>query len=588
MCGIFIVINKKSKPVNLPKCRKALNEMYRRGPDWNFYKIIKKNIFFGQVVLSMTGKVKKDINQHYSASKNYFIVFNGEIYNYKNLGTKYLNQYPNDNIPDTKVLADLFDFKDTSQINPLLDGMYAYVVYDLKKNRLLISRDPQGEKSLYIYENDKHIIISSEVNPIVHYTNDIEINSEILKSYFYSRHFLQFDKTIFKRIRNLEPGVLTSLNLSTFKFSNLQNNSLNSYINENEFRRNLLRNENDLVEELDSLLKSNLKEMIPSNRNFASIVSGGIDSGLISNYICKISKPSKLIHLNHVGKDKLSGHIKFFEEKIGKKISQYKINVNYYKKNLIKSLNICNSPISSHDFVGKFIISDKIKKINCKALFGGDGADELFGGYDTYRQNIKNYKQNYSAYTKLIIPTLFAKNNEFYNYKKKLDINWKKCLESYHFVKNNDQQNRLAMMLLDSTIQLSSVGLRGCDLMSMYHSVETRSVFLRKDIVKFALNLPLKFKIDIKKNSLMNTKILLKKVFLKHFPHKLLLKKQGFAGFPNEMVNFLGPYNKYIINDVLKFNNLNDKINKLDRATCWKIYNIEMYLRTYSRLYNFN
>ena len=86
----------------------------------------------------------------------------------------------------------------------------------------------------------------------------------------------------------------------------------------------------------------------------------------------------------------------------------------------------------------------------------------------------------------------------------------------------------------------------------------------------------------------MNTKILLKKVFLKHFPHKLLLKKQGFAGFPNEMVNFLGPYNKYIINDVLKFNNLNDKINKLDRATCWKIYNIEMYLRTYSRLYNFN
>ena len=66
------------------------------------------------------------------------------------------------------------------------------------------------------------------------------------------------------------------------------------------------------------------------------------------------------------------------------------------------------------------------------------------------------------------------------------------------------------------------------------------------------------------------------------------LKKQGFAGFPNEMVNFLGPYNKYIINDVLKFNNLNDKINKLDRATCWKIYNIEMYLRTYSRLYNFN
>ena len=79
MCGIFIVINKKSQPLNLSKCKIALNTMNRRGPDWNFYKIIKKNIFFGQVVLSMTGKIKKDIGQHYSASKNYFIVYNGEI-----------------------------------------------------------------------------------------------------------------------------------------------------------------------------------------------------------------------------------------------------------------------------------------------------------------------------------------------------------------------------------------------------------------------------------------------------------------------------------------------------------------------------
>ena len=588
MCGIFIVINKKSQPLNLSKCKLALNKMHRRGPDWNFYKIIKRNIFFGQVVLSMTGKIKKDIGQHYSASKNYFIVFNGEIYNYKNLGTKYLNQYPGDNIPDTKVLVNLFDIKDIKQINPLLDGMFAYVVYDLKKNRLIISRDPQGEKSLYIYENDKHIIISSEVNPIVQFTNDSEINNGILKSYFYSRHFLQFDKTIFKRIRNLEPGISTSLNLTTFKFTNLQDNSLHNHINENEFNRNLLRSENDLVEELDFLLKKNLKEMIPTNRNFASIVSGGIDSGLISNYICKISEPRKLINLNHVGKDKLSSHIKFFEKNINRKISQYKINAYYYKKNLIKCLNICNSPINSHDFVGKFIISDKINKIKCKALFGGDGADELFGGYDTYRQKIKNNRHNYSAYTKLIIPTLFSKNSEFYNYKKKLDTNWNKCLESYHFIKNGDKQNRLAMMLLDSTIQLSSVGLRGCDLMSMYHSVETRSVFLRKEIVKFALNLPLKFKINLKKNNLMNTKILLKKVFLRYFPHKLLLKKQGFAGFPNEMVNFLGPYNDFIIKDVLKINNFNTRINKLDRATSWKIYNIEMYLRTYSSSYNFS
>ena len=140
------------------------------------------------------------------------------------------------------------------------------------------------------------------------------------------------------------------------------------------------------------------------------------------------------------------------------------------------------------------------------------------------------------------------------------------------------------MMLMDSTIQLTSNGLRGCDLMSMYYSVESRSVFLRKEIVKFALNLPLEFKINLKQNNVMITKNLLKKVFLKYFPYQLVLKKQGFAGFPNEMVNFLGPFENYIIKDLFKIYNFNEAITNVDRATAWKIYNTELYLRKISDL----
>ena len=114
MCGIFIVINKKSEGLDLKKCKKSLNVMYRRGPDWSFYNVPNRNIFIGQVVLSMTGKLKKNIKQHYSISKNYFIVFNGEIYNYKNLGIEYLNQVVGKDISDTKILVSLFDFKEKS------------------------------------------------------------------------------------------------------------------------------------------------------------------------------------------------------------------------------------------------------------------------------------------------------------------------------------------------------------------------------------------------------------------------------------------------------------------------------------------
>ena len=579
MCGIFIVINKKSQHLNVSKCKKALNQMYRRGPDWSFYKIPKNNVFIGQVVLSMTGKIKKDIKQHYSNSKKYFIVFNGEVYNYKNLSVNFLSQEVDNNISDTNILVNLFDIKEINQINSLLDGMYAYVVYDKENNQLIIGRDPQGEKTLYIYENDSQIVISSEVNPIIQYTNDNEINVDILKSYFYTRHFIQFDKTIFQRIKIFEPGSTNILNLKNFKLKILSINTIRSYVDEKEFNRNLKRNETDLVEELDFLLKKNLKEMIPVNRVFASILSGGIDSSLVSNYLCKISKPKKLIFLDHVGKDALSSEIKYFEKYINKKITQYKIDAKYYKENLIKCLKICNSPIHSHDFVGQFIISHKINKIGCRALFGGVGADELFGGYETYRQNIEDPNINYSNYTKLIEPKLFSKNKEFYFFKERIDDNWKKCLESYSFIKDKNHQNRLAMMLMDSTIQLTSSALKSCDLMSMYYSVESRSVFLRKEIVKFALNLPLKFKINLKQNNVMSTKILLKKVFLKYFPYKLVFKKQGFAGFPNEMKNFLGSTKKYKIKDSFKINNFDKVINHTDRATAWKIYNTEMYLR---------
>tara|TARA_Y100000590_G_scaffold454410_1_gene601183 strand:+ start:304 stop:2070 length:1767 start_codon:yes stop_codon:yes gene_type:complete len=582
MCGIFIVINKKSQPLNISKCKKSLDSMYRRGPDWSFYKIVKQNIFIGQVVLSMTGKIKKNINEHYSTSKNYFVVFNGEIYNYKNLFYSYLNRRADENTSDTNVLVNLFDRKELNQINKSLDGMYAYVVYDKIKNQLIVSRDPQGEKSLYLYENENLIIISSEVNPIIQYTKDDEINIDTLKTYFYTRHFLQLNKTIFKRIKNLEPGSMSSLNLNNFKFKNISSNLIYDYINEEAFNKNLERKESDLVDELDFLLKRNLHEMIPRNRSFASIVSGGIDSSLISNYICKISDPKKLISLNHVGKDRVSNKVKYFEKYMGMKTTEYKINEKYYKSNLVKCLNICNSPIHSHDFVGKFIISNKINKIGCRALFGGDGADELFGGYETYRQKFNNPNVNNSAYTRINEPNFFPKNKEFYYFKNQMNRNWKKCLKVYSFIKNKKDRNRLAMMLMDSTVQLSSVGLRGCDLMSMYHSVETRSVFLRKEIVKFALNLPLKYKINLNKKEKMGTKILLKKVFLRYFPSKLILKKQGFSGFPNEMEKFLGSYKNYLIKDLFKIYNFSEVMKNIDKASGWKIVNTEMYLKNVS------
>ena len=121
----------------------------------------------------------------------------------------------------------------------------------------------------------------------------------------------------------------------------------------------------------------------------------------------------------------------------------------------------------------------KAKLIGAKAIFGGDGADELFGGYETYRQKISNSKENNSNYSKYI-KSKIKFSNEKNLFKAKLSDNWKKCLETYYFIKNAEIRNRLSMMLNDSSAQLSSVGLRGCDLMFMNYSVGLDLYFYEK------------------------------------------------------------------------------------------------------------
>ena len=168
MCGIFLVIPKNNKPININKCKKSLLKLKQRGPDYSFYKIIN-NIFFGQTILSLTGNNKPKIQNHYSKSKNSLILFNGEIYNYKLLAKKY-NFEMNEKITDTEILINLFEKKKSNFLNEL-DGMYAFVAYDQIKKKIFIARDPQGEKSLFLFQNDNYIILSSEVNPIIEFLN---------------------------------------------------------------------------------------------------------------------------------------------------------------------------------------------------------------------------------------------------------------------------------------------------------------------------------------------------------------------------------------------------------------------------------
>ena len=155
---------------------------------------------------------------------------------------------------------------------------------------------------------------------------------------------------------------------------------------------------------------------------------------------------------------------------------------------------------------------------------------------------------------------------------------WTEYNSSYSFIKKKSEKKILSMMLMDATMQLECNAFKGADLMSMNNSVESRSLFFRNGILSFALNLPLKFKINFNAPANMRCKYLLKKLFIKKFDKKLILTKQGFPGFPNETKNKIGSFDKFILKKFFKYSNLKKSYNT-ERSVQWKILNTEFFLK---------
>ena len=154
MCGIFSVKKKKNYPLDENACLSALNLLKSRGPDDQSYINIKNKFFFGQTLLSVTGILQKDsIFKQNSFNDRYQLLFNGQIYNYKELNKKFLSQLNIDieKESDSTVLVNLHMFKNKEDVPKVARGMYAYIIHDKKNNEISLVRDIQGEKSLYIY-----------------------------------------------------------------------------------------------------------------------------------------------------------------------------------------------------------------------------------------------------------------------------------------------------------------------------------------------------------------------------------------------------------------------------------------------------
>ena len=189
MCGILVILS-KNKALNKKDVFYPLNQLIKEVQIKSYGIFLKNKLFIFNSILSVTGKINSKNNSLYnSGNKNYFLSFNGEIYNFHSLKNKLKEIKNYDLSNDSKVLVNLFENYKKENVSNLINGMIAYVLYDYRNKKIFFSKDSHGEKRLYKYEDENFFILSSTIKSIKNIwesMNSILIHSKL----FFNKTFL--------------------------------------------------------------------------------------------------------------------------------------------------------------------------------------------------------------------------------------------------------------------------------------------------------------------------------------------------------------------------------------------------------------
>jgi asparagine synthetase B (glutamine-hydrolysing) len=467
MCGILLV--KSQTEISLDKHLSAFRILQSRGPDFDRFQY-ENNIFIGQTVLHITGT-----DEYYNHSHDNFLAYNGEIYNYRELGS-----YKND--------IEFIHESVENNIDRLTQGWgpWAWAWTDTKT--VLYASDPQGERCLYQYQDDDILIVCSEVAPILTY-----IKAEKISQAYQTKHWCMLFDTPWRGISRIIPGQLYQDGRPIKEID-----SVWSWVQPKQYN-----NIDQAYEEFKSIWKYSTSAMIPACPA-ALTYSGGLDSSIILNSIPGL----ELYTVNNTGKDLIVDRIReFLTPKEQCQLHELSINESQWAEYFLNLIDRLQMPVQSWSFVGQWIISQHCQQ---RVLFTGVGADELFGGYDIYKT--MHYADcSHSPY---------SQNGH-------QDL-WDQCRSVYQ------GHTGQATLLMDYWHQIVGCDAQGIDAIAGAWGIETRNPFLAKPVMQFALNLPHDFKVGVE------SKPLLRRLFLERWSDDLILPKKGFTGHCNDSLPWLG------------------------------------------------
>ncbi len=550
MCGIFAYFKKSPiREDEINNCHYYSKLLAKRGPD-NYGYVIKDNYFFSLNRLSINDLTMRG-NQPF-VYKNYILIFNGEIYNFKYLKKKLLEK----NIKfvsnsDTEVLLHYLINFGVENIDEL-NGMFAFLFYD--GQNIFCSTDIFGEKTLYFYEDKDKLIFSSELISLKKFSLK-KISDENLYSYFSFGHLIE-EQTFYKNIKKIIPGEILiidkNLNIKKKKYFSMENYYLKNKKNLQITKKNL--------DELDGIFKKSFKNKCVGEKGKTLLFSGGLDSFVVSKYLKEIDD-IKFIFFND-GKNNLNQN---YEEYVKKKILKENIEIkNFLPKNII---NLLHQPHYSFSAIAYQAMCKKIFNLGDRIALSGLGGDEVFMGYNKFFDRNKNFKSYLSYYYKDSISKidkeisylLNKSQSIFFLLKNKKYYEWlhDKFIEKYRGL---SQVEKIYFSELE--IFMPSSRCVVLDHSSMSQSIELRSCFLDIDILKWVLQFEL---------HIIN-RLGPKKVLFNILDHK---EKNFFVNYKKQPFNPMSEYNLFNSADINKningyelfFNlkeNLKDREKKVD------------------------
>jgi asparagine synthase (glutamine-hydrolysing) len=542
MCG-FVGIFDFNFKLDVNKAKDALATIKHRGPDASNFFTDNQNYFIGHNRLSIID-LSEGANQPFiSSDGKFFIMFNGEIYNYKELKESILLPFLTNS--DTEVILQGFLNEGVSFFKRLR-GMYAFVIGELGTNNFWIVRDPIGIKPLYIYRSESCLITASEIKVITNYIgkSNLEINELAIKSYIHNGYVSEPD-TVYSQIKALRPGVFME-----FKNGNFQEFTFFEF----EFDG---KNKKPDYNVLETALENAVKRNLVADIDISIALSGGIDSSLIYYLANQQQKGIKAVSVGMKEKEfdeteTSENYVNFLNGNITKTI----IQPNFDLAQLNKLFLHFDQPFSDTSLIPVYYLT-QTARLQSKVIIGGDGGDELFNGYPfmhlVYKLSdnifISFCKKALDLFSSLLPPTVKRQlfriggvigkdvSEGVFNINSWIPINTKfnnKSIFKYDtnevVAYNTNYSTEKAETKAGKIIKfkfrrvLLSDYLRKTDMMSMLNGLELRVPLLDEDLCKTA------FEIDFKyKSTYTKTKIPLRILHKKYFKGiGSKLKKKGF------------------------------------------------------------